>query len=238
VVLSPLASVVGRALRGRGGGLSLDGLAAQLSAPQTWIWFGNSAAVTAGTVVLTVAIATPAGYVLSRARGRAVDSFALLVFALQSLPVVLLLTPMFIVFVALRLVDSVLGLGVIYVGLALAVATWTMRAAFDALPIELEEAAWLDGLGVAGAFRRVVLPNATSGVLAAAVSTFLIAWSDYLVAVVFIQSTGSQTLGLALAGSGGSPVLTLLALLPPVLVFAVFHRVFRFAGVAGAVTGA
>ena len=108
-------------------------------------WFRNSLGVAAATVLVSVAIGTPAGYVLSRARGRAVDAFALIVFALQSLPVILLVIPLFVLLASARLVDSLPVLVLIYVGLNIAVATWTMAAAIDAVPLALEEAAWLDG---------------------------------------------------------------------------------------------
>lgn len=234
VVLAPLAIVVLRAVTGFDGRFSLQGLLLQLASPRTLGWFGNSLVITAGTVVVTTLIAAPAGYVLSRGRGRGVDAFAIAVFGLQSLPIVLLLVPLFVLFVPLGLVDNLFGLTVAYVGLAVAIAIWTMSTFFDAIPVALEEAAWLDGLSVAGAFRRVVLPNAAPGLLSTAVIVFLFAWNDYWIGLTLIVSDQHFTVSLALASAGRTPALALLALLPPVLVFAVLHRVFRFGGVGGA----
>ncbi len=236
VVLTPLASVLLRAFLGWDGAFSLDGLAAALGSAMSLTWFRNSTLVTAVTVIVTLAVAAPAGYVLARVRGRAVDAFAVTVFGVQTIPIVLFLTPLFVLFLPLGLVDSLAGLMVCFVALSTAVGTWTMSAVFRAVPVEIEEAAWLDGCTVAGAFRRVVLPNAVAGLLSTAVIAFLLAWNDYWIASVFIVSDRNLTLGLALAGNG-APALALLTLLPPLVVFAALHRVFRFGGIGGAVTG-
>jgi multiple sugar transport system permease protein len=200
-------------------------------------WLGNSGMVTAATVVVTVLVAAPAGYVLSRGRGRGVSVFALVIFGVQSLPIILFLVPLFVLFAGIGLVDNLLGITIIYIGMGIAVATWTMAAAFDSIPASLEEAAWLDGCSVFGAFWRVVLPNALPGVLSAAVFTFLLAWNDYWIALVFILSNGNYTMGIGLAASYGAPVLSLIGLVPPLVVFLVFHRFFSLGGISGSLAG-
>jgi multiple sugar transport system permease protein len=200
-------------------------------------WLGNSFLVTAVTVVITVLVSAPAGYVLSRGRGRGVSVFALVIFGLQSLPIVLFLVPLFVLFALVGLVDNLVGLGIIYIGMGIAVATWTMGAGFDAIPVDIEEAAWLDGCSVFHGFWRVVLPNALPGVLSAAIFTFLLAWNDYWIALVFILSNANYTMGIGLAASYGSPVLSLIGLVPPLVVFLVFHRYFSLGGVSGSLAG-
>jgi multiple sugar transport system permease protein len=185
-------------------------------------------------VLLAVAIGAPAGYVLARGRGRSVDGFALVVFALQSLPAVILVVPLFVLLAAAHLVDSLPVLTLIYAGATVAVAIWTMSTSIDAVPVALEEAAWLDGCSVLGGFVRVVLPNALGGVLATAVLTFLFVWNEYLVAVVFLTSPSNWTVGLGVI-SGRVAVLGVAAMLPPIVVLAVLHRFLRLGGVAGAV---
>jgi multiple sugar transport system permease protein len=236
VVLVPVAVPVLSAGQQIGSSGGLGGLVAVLGDGQTVRWFGNSLAVSGATVLLAIVVAAPAGYVLSRGRGRGVDLFALVVFALQALPAVLLLVPLFVLFAAAHLVDDLPALVVIYAGMTVAVATWTMSAAIDAVPISLEEAAWLDGCSVLGAFVRVVLPNAVGGVLGTAVLAFLFAWNEYLVALIFLTSEENWTVGLGVV-SGRVAVLGVAAMVPPVLVFAVLHRVFRFGGLAGALVG-
>ena len=164
-------------------------------------WLTNSVLVTTATVVVSLAVAAPAGYVVSRGRGRGVHGFALLIFTVQAVPILLFLIPLFVLFVGLGLNDTLRGVIVIYIGLSVAVATWTMSSHFDSIPMELEEAAWLDGCSVLGGFTRVVLGNSLPGVLSAAVYVFLFTWNDYWVALVFLRTDVNYTLGLALAGA-------------------------------------
>jgi multiple sugar transport system permease protein len=166
-----------------------------------------------------------------------VGTFALAIFALQALPIVLFLVPLFVIFAGLGLVDNLVGLTIIYIGLAVAVAVWTMGTAFDSIPVQLEEAAWLDGCSVFRGFFRVVLPNAMPGVLSTAVFTFLLAWNDYWIAVVFIRSDVNYTVGIGLSSTGGWAALSTVAMIPPLVVFGIFHRYFSFGGVSGALAG-
>jgi multiple sugar transport system permease protein len=245
ILLSPVLVTVWRAFAPEGIGsnwsaalpAALGSFLGVFQNPTIATWFTNSTMVTAATVVVTVIVAAPAGYVLSRGRGRGVTAFALSIFALQALPIVLFLVPLFVIFAGLGLVDNLVGLTIVYIGLAVAVAVWTMGTAFDSIPVELEEAAWLDGCGLFRGFLRVVLPNALPGVLSTAVFTFLLAWNDYWIAVVFIRSDPNYTVGIGLSSMGGWPALSVVAMLPPVVVFAIFHRYFSFGGVSGALAG-
>ncbi|GAA2750278.1 carbohydrate ABC transporter permease [Amnibacterium kyonggiense] len=230
-IASPVATVVQQSAFQGGVLPMLAGLAAD---PQTRTWFVNSLAVSAATVLLAVGIGAPAGYVIARGRSRAVDGFALIVFAMQALPAVILLVPLFVLLAVAHLVDSLPALTLVYAGSTVAIATWTMSSAIESVPVSLEEAAWLDGCSVLTGFVRVVLPNALGGVLGTAVLAFLFAWNEYLVAVVLLTSTSNWTVGLGVI-SGRSAALGVVAMLPPLLVFAVLHRFFRFGGVAGAV---
>lgn len=122
-------------------------------------WLNNSLLVTFVTVMVSVVVAAPAGYVLSRGRNKLVSGFSLVLFIVQSLPVVTAVIPLFILFAQLGLVDNLLGIMIIYVGATMSVAIWMMAAYYDSIPIALEEAAWIDGASVAGGFARVVLRN-------------------------------------------------------------------------------
>ncbi len=118
------------------------------------LWLQNSLLVTLGTVLVSVVVAAPAGYVLSRGRSRAVSGYSLLLFVVQSLPVITAVIPLFILFANLGLVDNLIGLAIVYVGTSMSVATWMMAAYMDSIPISLEEAAWIDGASVFGASGR------------------------------------------------------------------------------------
>jgi ABC-type spermidine/putrescine transport system permease subunit II len=120
-------------------------------------WLRNSLTVTLATVIISVAVAAPAGYVLSRGRGKLVSGYSLLLFVIQSLPVVTAVIPLFILFAKMNLVDNLVGLTIIYVGSTMSVAIWMMAAYYDSIPIALEEAAWIDGASLFGGFLRIVL---------------------------------------------------------------------------------
>jgi multiple sugar transport system permease protein len=235
-LLSPILLTFWRALT-PGTGTILTALAQAFAFGPVLVWLANSTLVTVAAVVVTVVVAAPAGYVLSRARGRRVDLYALGIFAFQAVPIILFLVPLFVLFAQVGLDDNLAGLALVYIGMSVAVGVWMMSSAFEAIPMELEEAAWLDGCSVLTGFLRVVLPNALTGVLSTAVFTFLLAWNDYWIAVVLIMSNTNYTVGIGLAASYGSPVLSLIGLLPPLAVFVVLHRYFTFGGVTGSLAG-
>lgn len=208
-------------------------------------WIGNSLLVTLATVVVAVLIAAPAGYVLSRGRGRLVVGFSLALFVIQSLPVITAVIPLFILFAQLGLVDTLGGLVVIYVGATMSVAIWMMAAYFDSIPITLEEAAWVEGCSVFGSFTRIVLRNSLPGILSTAIFSFLLAWNDYLVAVVFLRSAQNYTLPIGLETffqqdqTNWGPVMAVavVMMLPPVIIFAVLNRFFSVGGIGGSLAG-
>lgn len=246
VAVAPIVVVVLRALQATGHGrsflgLSLTNLLDVFRYSDTARWLANSLAVTLSTVVVCIVVAAPAGYVVSRGRSRLISGYSLLLFVIQSLPTISAVIPLFILFVGLHLVDSLLGLTIIYVGSSLAVAIWMIASYMDSIPTTLDQAAWLDGASTFGAFRRIVLPNSWPGLLSTAIFTFLLSWNDYLVAVVFLRSQSKYTLPVALDIFGpGSPAgssVALVVMAPAVLLFALGHRYFSVGGVGGALAG-
>lgn len=208
-------------------------------------WLGNSLLVTVGTVIVSVIVAAPAGYVLSRGRSKAVSGYSLLLFVVQSLPVITAVIPLFILFANLGLVDSLWGLLIIYVGASMSVATWMMAAYMDSIPASLEEAAWIDGASRFGGFLQIVLRNSLPGVLSTAIFTFLVSWNDYLVALVFIRSDDTFTLPLGVQSFfqqnttdwGAVMAVAVVMMLPPVLIFAALNRYFSVGGIGGSLAG-
>lgn len=208
-------------------------------------WLGNSLVVTLATVVVSVSVAAPAGYVLSRGRSRAVSSYSLLLFVMQSLPIITGVVPLFILFAKLGLVDNLLGITIVYVASTMAVATWMMAAYFDSIPISLEEASWIDGCSVLGSFTKVVLRNSLPGVLSTAIFAFLLAWNDYLVAIVFLRSDLTFTLPIGVQSFfqqnatdwGSVMALAVVMMLPPVIVFAALNKYFSVGGIGGSLAG-
>lgn len=226
-------------------GLTFENFEQVFASTGVLTWLGNSVIVTLITVVVSVAVAAPAGYVLSRVRNRLVSSYSLVLFVIQSLPVVTAIIPLFILFVNLGLVDSLWGIAIIYIGSTLSVATWMMAAYFDSIPITLEEAAWMDGASVFGSFTRIVLRNSLPGVLSTAIFSFLLAWNDYLIALVFLQTDTHYTLQIGLqtffqqnaANWGNVMAVAVVMLVPPVILFAFLNRYFSVGGIGGSLAG-
>lgn len=249
LVLVPLAAVVLLSLQpGIGSsatGVTLDNYVGVITSTDLGVWVANSLVVTLATVVVAVVIAAPAGYVLSRGRGRLVAGFSLTLFVIQSLPVVTAVIPLFILFANIGLVDTLGGVVILYVGGTMSVAIWMMAAYFDSIPISLEEAAWMDGCSVFGSFTRVVLRNSLPGVLSTAIFAFLLAWNDYLVAVIFLRSDQNYTLPIGLQTffqqnqTDWGPVMSVavVMMIPPVVVFAVLNRYFSVGGIGGSLAG-
>ncbi|MEZ0494524.1 carbohydrate ABC transporter permease [Kineococcus sp. TBRC 1896] len=249
VVLVPVFAVFVLALQppssAVGAGTGLESFRFVLTRTDALQWLGNSLWVTTVTVVAAVVVAAPAGYVVSRGRSKLVSTYSLLLFVVQSLPVIVAVIPLFILFAGLGLVDSLNGLVIIYVGGALAVAVWMMAAYFDSIPVQLEEAAWVDGCSLFGSFRRIVLRNSLPGILSTAIFSFLVAWNDYLVAIVFLRSSDTYTLPVGLQtffqqnATDWGPVMavSVIMILPPVLIFALLNRYFSIGGIGGSLAG-
>ena len=209
------------------------------------LWLSNSLGVTLATVIVSVVVAAPAGYVLSRGRSKAVSGYSLLLFVIQSLPVITAVIPLFVLFARIGLADNLLGLVIVYVGSTMSVATWMMAAYFDSIPHALEEAAWVDGCSVFGSFSKIVLRNSLPGILSTAIFAFLVAWNDYLVVLVFIKSSNIFTLPLGLqtffqqnqTDWGAVMAVSVVMLLPPAIIFAVLNKYFSVGGIGGSLAG-
>jgi multiple sugar transport system permease protein len=154
----------------------------------------NSTIVCTGAALLATAFAASAGYALARVRFRGSRAFGLGVIGTQLVPGSMFLLPLFLGFIWLRqhtplhLYDTQLGLMLVYTAFFTPVAIYFMRAFFQAIPEELEEAGLVDGCTPFSAFWRVVLPNAAPGLLATFVYAFLMAWDELLFAATLTES--------------------------------------------------
>ncbi|MGD9925760.1 MAG: carbohydrate ABC transporter permease, partial [Pseudorhodoplanes sp.] len=209
------------------------------------IYFFNSFVVatlaTAGAIFLGVL----AGYGLTRFRffGRRALSNAVLF--TYMFPPILLSIPLFVLLKDIGLSNSLLGLACAHISFALPMAMWLATIFFQAIPLELDEAAMIDGASRLGALFRVVLPVASPGVVATAVFIFVISWNDYLFALVLIADETKKTLPVGVAGfvdatsvewgllmAGG-----VLILLPILIAFSFVQRALIEGLTAGAVKG-
>lgn len=191
----------------------------------------NSLIVAGGAAVLAVGFGASMAYAFARFRfpGRQAGLFVLLVGAM--LPAVALMTPLYILLTMLQIRATLFGLMLVYAAIALPFCIWNMRASFQAVPRDLDEAAFMDGASFWYAFTRITLPLALPSLLVAALIAFLAGYSEFAMGWLFIQRGENITLAMALAlivnssiSSSSLAALTLLMSVPVVILFIVLQR--------------
>jgi multiple sugar transport system permease protein len=169
--------------------------------------FENSIVTSVGASLLALVLGSLAAYGLSRFRykfGWMRNDDILFFFMSQLiLPPVVLALPFLVLYKALSLLDTRLGLILLYTLTVLPIVIWIMRDQFNAIPIELDEAAFVDGLSVWGAFIRIVLPLAVPGMVAAFILSLVLCWNEYFFAAL-LTSTDAKTLPVMVASQTGS----------------------------------
>jgi arabinogalactan oligomer/maltooligosaccharide transport system permease protein len=167
------------------------------------LWLRNSAIVSLSVTLIGVTLAATSGYAFSRFRFPGHRPALVSFLVTQMFPATMLLLPLYVL-QKLHLLDSLLGLMVVYVTTALPFCVWTMKGYYDSIPRDLEEAALIDGLGPMGAFVRIVLPLSLPALTITALFSFMAAWSEFIVARVVLQNKDLYTLPLGLEGLAGT----------------------------------
>lgn len=209
------------------------------------VWFWNSAVVSAASMFLTVALAAPAAYALSTIKFFGRGLVLLLFSAGMMVPVHVTLIPLLKLFQATGLYDTRCGLIAVYVATSLPVAVVLLAAFFRDIPRELREAAALDGCGPWRTFSCVALPLARPALIGVAMITLVNVWNEFALALVLLQSPAHYTLPIGvqnLRGEFGSDVPLVaaalaIAVLPPLVVYAVAQRQLISGLTGGAVKG-
>ncbi len=154
----------------------------------------NSMIVATGTTFVSIVVATLGAYSLARLRfpgGEVIGRFALLTY---TVPSVLLLIPLFKIVVTLNLANNLVALIITYTTFSVPFCLWLLRSYFQSLPRDLEEAAMVDGASRLGALFRVILPLSVPGIVATALFAFILAWNEFLFALVFTTTSDVKTL--------------------------------------------
>ena len=149
--------------------------------------FGNSIGISLGSMAISVLLAVPASYSLARYRFKGKKMVTLAFLVTQMLPVSVILTPMFIIFKNLRLLNSPFAAVLADATIGIPFSILILKNYFAAIPKELEEAAGIDGCNRFAAFLRILIPIAMPGVIVCAVFSFLYAWGDLAFGMTFIQ---------------------------------------------------
>lgn len=161
-------------------------------------YFVNSLIYTVTACVGVILVAAPAAYILGRVpfRGRSLINSAFL--TALSIPGVLIMIPLFSLFVQLKLTGSIFTLILVYIGTGVPFAIFLLTGFFASIPKELEEAAYIDGCGVIRTFAQIVLPVAQAGLITLSIFTFLGVWNDYFYALIFANNPDTRTIALAM----------------------------------------
>ena len=202
----------------------------------------NSIITSAAATIVTVLMAAFGAYAFVRLRFPGRDLLFMLVVATMAVPAYTVMIPLYRLMISINLIDTYLGVTLIYVSAFLPLALWLMRSVYRSLPISLEEAAWLDGAGRTYTLVRIVLPLAAPGLIASAILTFLSAWGQFMVPLVFSPSLATKPLTVLIpefvtrnyVDYGLMNAAGVVAIVPPVILVAFLNRYLVRGLMAGA----
>lgn len=209
-------------------------------------YVGNSLLAAGLTILITLGVTIPAGYGLARFPIPGKEILFVVLLASLIIPYQALLTPLFLMFSSLGLTNSILGLAIIHTTLQLPFSLYIMRNAFEAVPLELEEAAVVDGANSWQVLRRVFLPTVVPAVVTVTLFAFIMSWNEFLGALVMLNNDASYTLPLILAAArqvtsfgttdwGMLQAGVTIAIIPCVLVYLLLQRYYVSGLLSGAV---
>ena len=202
----------------------------------------NSAIIASGTTALALGLGVFAAYAVARVKFPGRKQYLFGAMSVQMVPPIAIVIPMYVILRQLDLLDTHLGIVLVYMSLILPLAIWMLRSYFATIPRELEEAAMIDGASRLGALLRVTLPLAIPGVITVAVFAFVVAWNEYLYAFTLTNVEAktlpvligefSTKLGLEHLKNAAAGVV---ASLPPLILAFAFQRYLIRGMTAGAV---
>ncbi|MFF7471730.1 ABC transporter permease subunit [Streptomyces sp. NPDC008092] len=163
-----------------------------------WDWFRTTMIVVGGTTVIGLILASTTGYAVSRMRFPGYRKFMWLLLVTQMFPIAVLIVPMYQIMSRLGLIDSYLGLILVYCTTVVPYTAWLLKGYFDTIPFEIDEAGRVDGLSPFGTFARLILPLAKPGLAVAAFYNFLTAFGEVAFASTFMLSDDKYTFAVGL----------------------------------------
>jgi N,N'-diacetylchitobiose transport system permease protein len=211
-----------------------------------WLFWRNSALVAVSAVLMALIIACLAAYAVARMKWRGRQAFILMVFIAQMTPWEALLIPMYVIARDTDMLDKLTMLTLIYFMVTLPFTIVTLRGFLNAIPVELEEAAQVDGCNQFQAFRRVVFPLLAPGLLSTSLFGFITAWNEFAFAnLLIIKNQDQRTLPVWLSSFsntfgtdwGATMAAATLFMLPVLLIFLVLQGRVTAGVAAGAVKG-
>ena len=164
----------------------------------------NSIIVSLATTVVTIVVASLAGYALARLRIRGAGAILGFILLAGFFPVLAMIGPLFLVLRYIGALDSIYPLIIVYLVYTLPIATWLLKNFFEQIPSELEDAALTDGATRLQVLRKVVVPVAIPAVFTASILSFILAWNDFAFAISFLNTASHFTAPLAITTFGQS----------------------------------
>ncbi len=211
-------------------------------------WFYNSTFISLIATTISVFIAGLAAYSFSRFTSKTKKILSRTILFAYMFPGVLMILPLFILFVRCGLLDTRFGLIIAYATSSLPFSMWLLTAYYETIPQEIDQAARIDGASNMQLFWRIIVPIAKPGLATAAIFTFINAWNEFLLALILINSDTKKTLPVGLyaqmGGKAGEMVLwnvrmasSVLVILPMFIIFILLNRKITEGLTAGAVKG-
>lgn len=208
-----------------------------------WIW--NSIKITVLQVIGILLVTIPSSYAFSRFtfRGRRIALVGVLLFQMIS-PVVIVI-PMYNMMSTMGLLDSHIGLVLLYIGLQIPFSIWLLKSYFDTIPIELEESAQLDGCNRLQALRHVLIPSVLPGIVVVMIFNFVFAWAEFVMAYTLLTESALYTVSIGVYAFDGEygtawtliAAAAVLAMIPMLIMFLALQRYFIRGLAEGAVKG-
>jgi multiple sugar transport system permease protein len=213
--------------------------------PRFLRFFLNSITVSLSTALGAILVTVLSGYSIARFKFRGKMTIIMLILGTQMFPAALLAIPLYTIMMKLSLLNSLIGLMIVYVTLQIPFCTVMMRGFFAAVPVELEEAAMIDGCSRVGALFKVSLPLVLPGMVATGIFAFIGSWNELMLAVTLLEDVDKMTFPPGLSQFIGETEIlwgrmnaaAIVALLPAVILFAFIQRYLVQGLSSGAVKG-
>jgi len=209
-------------------------------------YYANSVFVSATTIILSIVISVLAAYSFSRYRFAGHNLAMNGILSAQMFPLVAILISLFSFFSSVKLVNNLFGLVLAHLTIALPFSIWFLKAFFDGIPRDLEEAAYIDGAGRLETLIQVILPLTRPGIIAVGVYTFLMSWDDFLFSLILTTRDEVRTLPVGIAVSflgefeydwAGMMTVSVISSLPILILFIFLNRYMVDGLTQGAIKG-
>ncbi|SET93103.1 carbohydrate ABC transporter membrane protein 2, CUT1 family [Enterocloster lavalensis] len=206
-------------------------------------YFKNSFVIVLFSMAVSVFASCLAGYGLTRFKFRGRNSLMTFILVTQMFPSVMLLVPFYSIIGKMHLLDTHLGLILVYISFTVPFCTWTMLGFFRALPLDLDEAARIDGCNSWQCFSRIILPLTLPGIASTSIYAFITSWNEYMFAFILTSRPEMKTLSVGIAEMNGFQQIrwndmmaaSLMASLPLILLFICLQKYFVSGLTSGAV---